>query len=118
MIELIIDDLEKTKMFLPGLESSNSSNNHTKVIRIKLESILDLSGVNIDLNTVVDLDDGVGKFLSIVYEFGLYILSSFRVIRNSSSITSECPGYLMNSMPYTEQIKQCTQQKNFFGARY
>ena len=56
---MIIDDLEKTKMFLPGLESSNSSNNHTKVIRIKLESILDLSGVNIDLNTVVDLDDGV-----------------------------------------------------------
>ena len=114
------DDLEKTKMFLPGLESSNSSNNHTKVIRIKLESIhiLDLSRVDVDLNTVVDLDDGVGKFLSIVYEFGLYILTSFRVIRNISSITSECPGYLMNSMPYTEQIKHCTQQKNFFGARY
>jgi len=52
-------------MSFSGHDSSNSagvtsSSDHAKVAGVKLDGILDLARGDVDLDTVVDLDDGIG----------------------------------------------------------
>ena len=69
-----------------------------------------MARVNVDLDTVLDIDDGVGKYLSIVFVFGHYILLSFRVVLDISSSTSKCPDYLTKSMHHSERLERNTKQ--------
>merc|ERR1719295_893913 len=62
---LHVDYVEGARVTLPGHNGANtpgvtSSGDHAQVARVEGDGVLDLTGGNVQLDRVVDLDDGVG----------------------------------------------------------